>query len=239
MIFFSVFAVAKSCENEWEVIFVVPELREIFASVGIFDFECLVADEDASLHLQDASQPVRSFRFGILLRFAGTDKDTQHLFVCHDAEVAAAVLGTMDTGDHRRLDAPFSQKSVDVAGRSFAILQCSALAAMKMSAQKNIEGQEIDIVDFSNNHEIDYMVKLLKKRIAMVRVEFLGPIGLAPREVEARSLKELAKELSKDPEVKKWLSECAVAVNDKIVKDIDTPLKEGDKVALLPPVCGG
>ena len=73
----------------------------------------------------------------------------------------------------------------------------------------------------------------------MVRVEFLGPIGLPPREIEAKNLRELAKELSQDPKVKKWLGECAVAVNDQIVKDLDRPLKDGDKVVLLPPVCGG
>ncbi len=73
----------------------------------------------------------------------------------------------------------------------------------------------------------------------MVQVQFLGPIGLPPREVEAKSLRELAKKLGEDPQVKKWLAECAVAVNDRIVKDLDAPLKSGDKVALLPPVCGG
>ncbi len=73
----------------------------------------------------------------------------------------------------------------------------------------------------------------------MVRVEFLGPIGKAPIEVEAKSLKDVAKELQKDPELKKWLEECAVAVNDKLVNTLDIELKSGDKISLLPPVCGG
>ena len=73
----------------------------------------------------------------------------------------------------------------------------------------------------------------------MVRVEFLGPIGKAPIQMEAKSLEEVAKRLKEDPEIKKWLSECAVAVNDEIVKSLDVPLKSGDKVSLLPPVCGG
>ena len=73
----------------------------------------------------------------------------------------------------------------------------------------------------------------------MVRVEFLGPIGKAPIEVEAKSLKDVAKELQKDPELKKWLEECAVAVNDKLVNTLDIKLKSGDKISLLPPVCGG
>ncbi len=73
----------------------------------------------------------------------------------------------------------------------------------------------------------------------MVRIEFLGPIGKEPIEMEAKSLRDVAKRLQQDPEIKRWLSECAVAVNDKIVKTLDTPLKSGDKVSLLPPVCGG
>ena len=73
----------------------------------------------------------------------------------------------------------------------------------------------------------------------MVRVEFLGPIGKAPLQLEAKNLKDVAKELQKDPDIKKWLDECAVAVNDKLVKSLDIELKAGDKVSLLPPVCGG
>ena len=73
----------------------------------------------------------------------------------------------------------------------------------------------------------------------MVQVEFLGPIGKAPIQLEAKNLKDVAKELQKDPDIKKWLDECAVAVNDKLVKSLDIELKAGDKVSLLPPVCGG
>jgi len=72
-----------------------------------------------------------------------------------------------------------------------------------------------------------------------VKVEFLGPINRAPIQMEAESLKDVAKELQKDEEIKKWLGECAVAVNDKLVKSLDVKLQEGDKVSLLPPVCGG
>ncbi len=73
----------------------------------------------------------------------------------------------------------------------------------------------------------------------MVRVEFLGPIGKEPIEIEAKSLKEVAQKLKSDKEMSKWLSECAVAVNDKLVDTLDVKLKEGDKISLLPPVCGG
>lgn len=73
----------------------------------------------------------------------------------------------------------------------------------------------------------------------MVTIEFLGPIGKKPIELEAKTLKDVAKKLQNDKELSKWLDECAVAVNDKIVENLDIVLKDGDKVSLLPPVCGG
>jgi molybdopterin synthase sulfur carrier subunit len=36
-----------------------------------------------------------------------------------------------------------------------------------------------------------------------------------------------------------WLKNSAVAVNDTLVSSLDVKLKDGDKVSLLPPVCGG
>ncbi|MEO1927733.1 MAG: MoaD/ThiS family protein [Nautiliaceae bacterium] len=73
----------------------------------------------------------------------------------------------------------------------------------------------------------------------MVIVEFLGPIGKEPLKLKVNTLKELKEELNKDESLKEWLKECAVAVNDKIVTSLDVTLKEGDKVVILPPVCGG
>ena len=73
----------------------------------------------------------------------------------------------------------------------------------------------------------------------MVRVEFLGPIQKEALEVEAATLRDVAAALQNDAEVKDWLESCAVAVNDTLVKSLDTELKAGDKVSLLPPVCGG
>lgn len=74
----------------------------------------------------------------------------------------------------------------------------------------------------------------------MVKVEFLGPIGLPPREFDVGNVLELSEALKKElPQIVKWLEGCAVAVNDKLVKDKNTILKNGDKVSLLPPVCGG
>ncbi len=73
----------------------------------------------------------------------------------------------------------------------------------------------------------------------MVRVEFLGPIQKAPLELEITNLSELAEILQGDEEMRQWLENSAVAVNDVLVSSRDFALKEGDRVALLPPVCGG
>ena len=73
----------------------------------------------------------------------------------------------------------------------------------------------------------------------MIRIEFLGPIQKEPMELEASSLQDVADQLSHDEEIKTWLETSAVAVNDTLVRSLDTPLKSGDKVSLLPPVCGG
>ena len=73
----------------------------------------------------------------------------------------------------------------------------------------------------------------------MVRVEFLGPIQKEPLELEIANLNELAKILQDDKEMTEWLANSAVAINDTLVGSLDAPLKDGDKISLLPPVCGG
>lgn len=73
----------------------------------------------------------------------------------------------------------------------------------------------------------------------MVRVEFLGPIQKDSLELEISNLNELATILQKDAEMTEWLKNCAVAVNDMLVSSLEAPLKDGDKISLLPPVCGG
>jgi len=73
----------------------------------------------------------------------------------------------------------------------------------------------------------------------LVRVEFLGPIQKDALELEIVNLNELAAILQKDEEVKEWLDNCAVAVNDNLVTSLECELKNGDKISLLPPVCGG
>ena len=73
----------------------------------------------------------------------------------------------------------------------------------------------------------------------MVRVEFLGPIQKEALELEINNLNELAQILQDDKELSEWLQNSAVAVNDTLVSSLEAPLKDGDKISLLPPVCGG
>jgi molybdopterin synthase sulfur carrier subunit len=73
----------------------------------------------------------------------------------------------------------------------------------------------------------------------LIKVEFLGPIQKPILELDIDNLTQLAEVLQKDEELSEWLQNCAVAVNDALVSSLETPLKDGDRVSLLPPVCGG
>jgi len=73
----------------------------------------------------------------------------------------------------------------------------------------------------------------------MVKVEFLGPIDKDMIEIEASTLLDVSKYLKKDQDVSKWLDKCAVALNDTMINDLNTTLNDGDKISILPPVCGG
>ena len=73
----------------------------------------------------------------------------------------------------------------------------------------------------------------------MVRVEFLGPIQKEALELDINNLNELAIILQDDKEMQEWLENSAVAVNDTLVSSKDHALSDGDKIVLLPPVCGG
>ncbi|ARR03071.1 molybdopterin synthase, small subunit [Campylobacter vicugnae] len=73
----------------------------------------------------------------------------------------------------------------------------------------------------------------------MIKVEFLGPIGVKPMELDVKNLGQLKDILSQNDEISKWLKLCAVALNDEIINDINTELKSGDRICILPPVCGG
>ena len=73
----------------------------------------------------------------------------------------------------------------------------------------------------------------------MIKVEFLGPIGKEPLFVDIANLSELSEILKQDVSLTNWLENSAVAINDTLVKEKNIPLKDGDKISLLPPVCGG
>ena len=73
----------------------------------------------------------------------------------------------------------------------------------------------------------------------MIKVEFLGPIKKEPLELQLNNLEELSILLKEDESLHPWLKNSAVAVNDVLVKDKGLTLQDGDKVTLLPPVCGG
>ena len=80
---------------------------------------------------------------------------------------------------------------------------------------------------------------LVLKEWSMIKVEFLGPIGKPSLEMEASTLADVATKLKEDSELVSWLDKCAVALNDTMVNDLSTVLKDGDRVSILPPVCGG
>jgi len=72
-----------------------------------------------------------------------------------------------------------------------------------------------------------------------IQVEFLGPINRDSMSLDVSSLSELKNELKKYDDLSSWLKISAVAINDNIIKDIDHSLNDGDRVCILPPVCGG
>jgi molybdopterin synthase sulfur carrier subunit len=72
-----------------------------------------------------------------------------------------------------------------------------------------------------------------------VKIEFLGPINKDSMDLDISNLKELSEILKNDMIVSSWLETCAVAINDTLICSKDIVLKDGDKVSLLPPVCGG
>ena len=73
----------------------------------------------------------------------------------------------------------------------------------------------------------------------MVKVEFLGPINKENLNLDITNLTQLSEILKDDIEISSWLQTCAVAVNDTLVCSKEIELKDGDKISLLPPVCGG
>lgn len=73
----------------------------------------------------------------------------------------------------------------------------------------------------------------------MAKIEFLGPLNRESIEVDIKNLNDLKEMFKEDKELQEWLDVCAVAVNDSLVCSLDTKIESGDKISLLPPVCGG
>jgi molybdopterin synthase sulfur carrier subunit len=73
----------------------------------------------------------------------------------------------------------------------------------------------------------------------MITVEFLGPIGKEPLNLDISNLSQLSEILKQDESLSIWLKNSAIAINDILIDDKNTLLNDGDKVTLLPPVCGG
>lgn len=73
----------------------------------------------------------------------------------------------------------------------------------------------------------------------MITIDFLGPINKDSLHVDIKNLSELSELLKNDSDVSSWLDTCAVAVNDTLISSKNMELNSGDKVSLLPPVCGG
>lgn len=73
----------------------------------------------------------------------------------------------------------------------------------------------------------------------IIKVEFLGPMAQEIIELEAETLADVATQLQNIESVAPWLEKCAVAVNDEMTANLGMHLKDGDRVSILPPVCGG
>ncbi|GAB0053761.1 MoaD/ThiS family protein [Helicobacter pylori] len=73
----------------------------------------------------------------------------------------------------------------------------------------------------------------------MVEVRFFGPIKEENFFIKVGDLKELRAILQEKESLKEWLGVCAIALNDRLIDNLNTPLKDGDVISLLPPVCGG
>ena len=74
----------------------------------------------------------------------------------------------------------------------------------------------------------------------MIEVRFLGPLkDKEVLKIDIKNLGELQELLSKDESLKPWLGVCALSVNDEVVSSLKEPLRDGDIICVLPPVCGG
>jgi molybdopterin synthase sulfur carrier subunit len=82
------------------------------------------------------------------------------------------------------------------------------------------------------------MLQKIVERVKLrVIIKFLGPIAKDDMVVKVTNGEEL-KNVIKENIDEKWFSTIAIALNDKIVSNLDE-IKDGDVISLLPPVCGG
>lgn len=74
----------------------------------------------------------------------------------------------------------------------------------------------------------------------MIKVHFLGPIGLDSLDLECKNFVDLKARLGEIEALKEWIPLCAVALNDKIIQNpSEIVFENNDEISLLPPVCGG
>ncbi|KFH28159.1 molybdenum cofactor biosynthesis protein MoaD [Helicobacter pylori] len=72
----------------------------------------------------------------------------------------------------------------------------------------------------------------------MVEVRFFGLIKEENFFIKASDLKELGAILQEKEGLKEWLGVCTIALNDRLIDNLNTPLKESDVISLLPPFVG-
>ncbi len=94
------------------------------------------------------------------------------------------------------------------------------------------------------NKEYAYIINSIKKMFdkksgKMIKIEFLGPIDFDTIELDIKNLQELSDFMLNNETLKEWVEISAVAVNDNLLSSRDYELKSGDRVSILPPVCGG
>ena len=70
-------------------------------------------------------------------------------------------------------------------------------------------------------------------------VDFSYTRNQVKKSLDITNLNELSEILKQDESMAMWLKNSACAINDLLTNDKNSPLKDGDTVTLLPPVCGG
>jgi len=74
----------------------------------------------------------------------------------------------------------------------------------------------------------------------MIKVEFLGPIGIDAIELDIKNIYELSEVFKSMSAMEQWIDISAIAINDTVIINRELAvLNDGDVVSVLPPVCGG